>query len=493
MLEKLKRIRESVGSSNTQGLPDDVIERFLEKDELLGRAIAEAEENFQVYQNDFPELLKMPDNAAIEHIQDGVVNFYPELQVNPYISLAAKGPWVVTLHGAVLHDSGGYGMLGLGHGPDSILEVLSKNHVMANVMTPSLSHKKLINRLIQEIGRGRKDQGKIFEKFLFMNSGSEAVTVALRIADLNAKIQTDQGGPHQGKSIKILAHAGGFHGRTDRPAQASDSTYKACRNLASFREKDNLLRVEINDTEGLKKIFEKVDQENLFVEMFLMEPVMGEGNPGAGVTSEYYNLARKLTKERGTLLLVDSIQAGLRAHGCLSIVDYPGFESVEPPDCETYSKALNAGQYPLSVLAMTNKTASIYLKGVYGNTMTANPRALEVACMVLDQLSEGIRKNIQDRGQEFIEKFKGLQEEFPRAVTGVSGTGLLCALHLSEDGYQVVGAKGVELLMRQKGIGVIHGGKNALRFTPHFQITSAEIDLVISVIRDALKLGPVFE
>ena len=44
---------------------------------------------------------------------------------------------------------------------------------------------------------------------------------------------------------------------------------------------------------------------------------------------------------------------------------------------ETYSKALNAGQYPLSVLALTAPTAELYRKGVYGNTMTTNPRALD--------------------------------------------------------------------------------------------------------------------
>jgi len=35
-------------------------------------------------------------------------------------------------------------------------------------------------------------------------------------------------------------------------------------------------------------------------------------------------------------------------------------------------------------------------------------------------------------------------------------------------------------------LGVIHGGQNALRFTPHFAITSEEIDLIIEVLRDAL-------
>ena len=44
--------------------------------------------------------------------------------------------------------------------------------------------------------------------------------------------------------------------------------------------------------------------------------------------------------------------------------------------------------------------------------------------------------------------------------------------------------------MREHGIGVIHGGANSLRFTPHFEVTSAEVDLIIDQVRIALKEGP---
>jgi acetylornithine/succinyldiaminopimelate/putrescine aminotransferase len=44
--------------------------------------------------------------------------------------------------------------------------------------------------------------------------------------------------------------------------------------------------------------------------------------------------------------------------------------------------------------------------------------------------------------------------------------------------------------MRINGIGVIHGGANSLRFTPHFRITTQEVDLVIDQIRQAFKNGP---
>ena len=45
--------------------------------------------------------------------------------------------------------------------------------------------------------------------------------------------------------------------------------------------------------------------------------------------------------------------------------------------------------------------------------------------------------------------------------------------------------------MRKHGINVIHGGTNALRFTPSFDITSEEVDLIIDATRDALVNGPV--
>jgi acetylornithine/succinyldiaminopimelate/putrescine aminotransferase len=219
----------------------------------------------------------------------------------------------------------------------------------------------------------------------------------------------------------------------------------------------------------------------------LIEPVQGEGNPGASITREYYDAARQLTKAHGSMMLIDSIQAGLRGAGCLSIVDYPGFEDCEAPDFETFSKALNAGQYPLSVLAMGQAQADLYRVGIYGNTMTTNPKALEVACTVLDNITPALRQNIRERGVEFVEKLKALQAELPEGViTNVQGTGLLFSAELRKD-IPVVGFTSVEVWCRKHGLGVIHGGENSLRFTPYFRITSAEVDLVIEVVRRALK------
>jgi hypothetical protein len=63
--------------------------------------------------------------SAAAAVQAGYVNFYADDGVNPYIALGRPRPWVVTLKGAVLHDSGGYGMLGFGHTPKAVIDAMA--------------------------------------------------------------------------------------------------------------------------------------------------------------------------------------------------------------------------------------------------------------------------------------------------------------------------------------------------------------------------------
>lgn len=487
-LHELEVLRTAGGQARTIGLPDAAITRFLALDVRLGEAIEAARKAFDEVRDAYPDLVAAHEMEQVARIQSGYVNFYAADAVNPYVSLAARGPWVVTLKGAVIHDSGGYGMLGLGHAPPAVLDAMNGGQVMANVMTPNLSQLRFADALRQEIGHRRG--GCPYARFFCLNSGSEAVTLGARLSDINAKAMTDRGGRHAGKRIRIMSLAGGFHGRTDRPAQYSDSSRRAYRkHMATFRDRDNLVTVQPNDIEGLQRAFAQIAAEGEFVESLFVEPVMGEGNPGAGITPAFYQAAHELVSAQGGLLLVDSIQAGLRTHGVLSIVDYPGFENAPAPHMETYSKALNGGQYPLSVLAVTEEAAALYRQGAYGNTMTTNPRAMDVACAVLAQLTDDLRENIVVRGREFVTKLTELATELDGPIRSVQGTGLLFSAELEHD-YLCYGANSTEEYLRMQGIGVIHGGENSLRFTPHFAITSAEVDLVVEAVKDALLNGP---
>ncbi|HET7301001.1 MAG TPA: aminotransferase class III-fold pyridoxal phosphate-dependent enzyme, partial [Oleiagrimonas sp.] len=319
-IEMLREMREFGGAARTSGLDDATIERFVEIDPALGQAIAEALEQHKSLRADYGDFLKLDEAEQLGKAQADFVNFYPDDAINPYLPAAARGPWIVTLKGAVLHDNGGYGMLGFGHNTPAILEALAKPQAMANVMTPSVAQMRFGKALNKELGRRRG--GNPYARFMCLNSGSESVTLAARIADVNAKEMTDEGGRYAGRTVKRLVVKGAFHGRTGEPALYSDSTRKTYQKyLASYRHEGTLLVVEPYNVEQLQAAFADADENGWFIEAMFLEPVMGEGDPGRAVTPEFYAAARELTRTHGTLFLVDSIQAGLRAHGVLSIAD----------------------------------------------------------------------------------------------------------------------------------------------------------------------------
>ena len=476
------------GNGRTPGLDDATILAFAQRDPQLVEAIAAAAAEYSQVKADFPDLLEHDEDAQRAAVQAGFINFYSADNANPYVALTARGPWIVTLKGAVIYDTGGYGMLGMGHAPAQVIAAMAKPQAMANIMTPSVSQLRFSNAMRNEIGQTRG--GCPYAAFLCLNSGSESVSLAARIVDAYAKTMSDEAARHAGRTIKRVVVKGSFHGRTDKPALYSDSTRKTyIQHLASYRGESSVIAIPPYDADALRKVFADADSNGWYIEAMFLEPVMGEGDPGRSVPVPFYDLARELTRAHGSLLLVDSIQAGLRATGYLSIVDYPGFEKSEAPDMETYSKALNAGQYPLSVLAVTESAAAMYKRGLYGNTMTANPRALDVACAVLESITPELRANIRERGREAIAMLEALKGETGGRIIRVQGTGLLFSCELTKE-FKGYGTGSTEEWMREQGIGVIHGGENSLRFTPHFAVTSEELQLVVDTVKRALLEGP---
>jgi acetylornithine/succinyldiaminopimelate/putrescine aminotransferase len=483
VIEKLSELRTFAGNRRARGLPDDVVERMAQTHPQLGMAVEAAIEAHRGLRAEWGEELALDEADLVARLQSGFVNFYQPQAVNPFVPVAARGPWIITSHGAVLHDNGGYGMLGMGHAPPVVIDAMAQRQVMANIMTPSFSHRAFTDRMRRELGHTRQD-GCPFHRFLCINSGSEAMTVARRLADVNARQHVGPGGPREGARVVAVSLVGSFHGRTGGPARISDSTRVAYeKNLWTFRDHSDLVTAEHNNIEQLEAIFANAERFGVFIEAIYFEPCQGEGNPGKLVDRAWYDAARRLTSAHGTLLIADSIQAGLRATGALSIVDYPGFEDAEAPDIESWSKALNAGQYPLSVLGMTELSAALYRNGIYGNTMTANPRALDVACAVLDGITPALRRNIRDRGVDFLAALEALRVDFPDVISHVQGSGLLLCAELHPD-IVVVGFDAVEERCRLNGLGVVHGGQNALRFTSHFDVDSGEIALIMGVLRE---------
>ena len=231
--------------------------------------------------------------------QKNVLQFYDKKTLSPYIPLYAKGPWIITETGAVLYDVGGYGMLGFGHSPNWVKHILSKPHVMTNIMTPHRIHQLFTDELQNKIGVHEYNTCP-YTHFAFLNSGSECMELAMRITDL----QKQNHSSNSKKQVWITLK-NGFHGRTHMSAQLSDS----CANhytqyLQSFKN-EHVHVVDINHTQDFIDLFHMLNESN-HVQAVVMEPVMGEGNPGVQMDKPFYNAVRTLTHEHGSQLVIDS-------------------------------------------------------------------------------------------------------------------------------------------------------------------------------------------
>lgn len=384
----------------------------------------------------------------------------------PYTPIAAYGPWM-TYAGSggmgVVYDAGGYGMLSLGHNRDSVVSAVGASYVQANQMTRSMSHHNMCNSLRELSAR----------HIVALNSGSEANTLAMRIANV-----------HEHRSPYIIALKDSFHGRTEGPAAVSDScAHKYEKHMSQPPGVHrNICFVEPNHIEGVNSVFDKIKKDGGYVELTVLEAVMGEGRPAMAIDPDFYKLLYFRTREQGGLTLIDSVQAGLRCHGVLSITDYPGFEYCPRPDMETFSKAIHSGQYPVSILALNDRSAARYRKDLYGNTMTATPRSCQVVAAVMDEMTTDLRENVVLMGKLLKQSLEKVCNPMS-IVNEVRGVGLLVAISICKS----VDVNLIERRLRKNGLNIITASDNSIRITPWFLISATEVDLICKVIELTLS------
>ena len=155
LIDQRGPVRAHAGKRRTTGLDDATLLRLAKSHPELEAAVAAAAAEHATLAGEFAELFAMDEDAQLRAVQGGYVNFYADDAINPYVALTARGPWVVTLNGAVLYDAGGYGMIGFGHTPGTVMQAMAKPQVMANIMPPSLSQLRSDRALRKEIGHTR--------------------------------------------------------------------------------------------------------------------------------------------------------------------------------------------------------------------------------------------------------------------------------------------------------------------------------------------------
>src|SRR5271156_1473133 len=195
------------------------------------------------------------------------------------------------------------------------------------------------------------------DRAFFCNSGTEAWEGALKLARAFAQVNNKNGNKPVPRT-RILAMDNSFHGRTfGALATTGQPKYRA----PFVPLLPGVTFVKFNDLDDLRRKFDSS------VCALCIETIQGEGGI-CPVNREFLDLASRLTKQSGALLLLDEIQSGLGRTGRHFAYQHYDVR----PDVVTVAKPLACG-LPLGAIITTERVASCMHPGMHGTTFGGGP------------------------------------------------------------------------------------------------------------------------
>lgn len=367
-----------------------------------------------------------------------------------------EGAWLYDHNGKRYLDFiQGWAVNCLGHCPAEITEALVNQ--AKTLLNPSPA---FYNGPMVELA-GLLTANSVFDRVFFANTGAEANEGAIKLARKWGKL-------HRNGAYEIITFDHSFHGRTLATMSASG---KAGWDVMYAPQVPGFPKADLNDIASVEAL---ITDKTVAV---MLEPVQGEGGV-IPASPEFMQALRKLTRERGILLIVDEVQAGMGRTGTLFAYEQSGIE----PDIMTLGKGIGGG-VPLAALLATESVAC-FEAGEQGGTYNGNPLMTAVGVAVLRKLtSAGFLESVRARGDYLSKRLLELSAK--HGLKGERGSGLLRALILADDrGPAIVKAA---LEMDPQGVLLNAPRPNLLRFMPALNVSEGEIDQMIAALDTLLQ------
>ncbi|MGA2337808.1 MAG: aspartate aminotransferase family protein [Terriglobales bacterium] len=306
------------------------------------------------------------------------------------------------------------------------------------------------------------------DRAFFCNSGTEAWEGALKLARAFSQMKNtsgDKGKSKPNSKTRILAMENSFHGRTfGALATTGQPKYRA----PFVPLVPGVTFVKFNDLDDLQRKFD------VSVCAVCIETIQGEGGICLA-NEEFLELARRLTKKNGALLVLDEIQCGLGRTGRHFAYQHYGVL----PDVVTVAKPL-AGGLPLGAILTTERVAKCMHPGMHGTTFGGGPLACSVAIEFL-RAEKKLLKHVRALGEYFHAALEGLDKKH-KSIQEIRGAGLMQAVELDSPEL----AKAVARQLLQEGIIINRTHETVLRFLPPYVIKKKHVDQVVKALDAAL-------
>lgn len=334
--------------------------------------------------------------------------------------------------------------------------------------------------------------GSGLDTVLLVNSGSEAVDLAIRLAQAAT-----------GRST-VVALREAYHGWTQASDAVTTSAYDNPDAIGTrpdwvhvadvpnrFRgtyRGDDTARAYLAD---LDADLARLEAEGRDAAAFLCESVLGNAG-GVLLPEGYLAGAYGLVRARGGLCIADEVQVGFGRMGST----FWGFEqSGAVPDIVTIAKPMGNG-FPIGGVITTRRIAdALSSQGQFFSSAGGSTLSCRVGIAVLDAMvADDLQRNALEVGAHLAAGFRELAERHP-LIGPVHGAGLYLGVELVRDRetLEPAAAEAAAICERMRELGVIvlttSERSNVLKVKPPLCLTSASADHVLAMLERVLTEG----
>lgn len=244
---------------------------------------------------------------------------------------------------------------------------------------------------------------------VFGVSGGEAVDLAIKVAR-----------GYTGRA-RIVSAKGGYHGHTGYALACGDEKYRAPFGppLPGF------VQVPFHDVEALAAA---MDHDTAAVILETIPATLGMPVPSA----EYMQAVRRLCDERGALLILDEVQAGLGRTGKLWAFQH--YDIV--PDMVVLGKGLSGGMYPITATVFRRPLERVFHPDPFIHVSTFG--GAELGCVVMRKVLEissdpAFLTHVNDMAARIAERMEALLQRHAGFLTGFRQKGLMMGLEMVDE------------------------------------------------------------
>lgn len=387
-------------------------------------------------------------SAAYEASQAVLMSTYAR---SPVTFVSGDGCWLFDDQGKTYLDFlTGLAVVSVGHGNRRVAKAVAEQmerlvHVSNLYTTEPMVI--LAQRLIGLSG---------LDRVFFSNDGATANEAAIKLARRYAQNR------YGAQRFRVVSLLDSFHGRTLATLAATGQPARQAR----FQPlPPGFTQVPAEDVDALRAVIDET------VAAVILETTQAEGGVWP-LSEDYLAQVRTLCDEKGALLIIDDIQAGMGRTGTWFSWQSLGVS----PDIATSAKALANG-LPIGACIAKGEVADAFLPGDHGSTFGGNPVVCVAALAVLDEIEDRqLLKNCRERSLQLsggLELIKGVKQ--------VRGRGLLLAAQLGGNYSTQVASRALEL-----GLIVNPVRPDAIRLTPPLTLSEQEALVGLALLEEAI-------